>query len=62
MDKPKIILIGQDGNSFMILARAWEAARKAKWSDFEIKRFLDEAVSGDYNHLLATVMDRFDVS
>jgi len=54
-------LVGEDGNAFAILGRVQRALRKAKVPDDEIKQFLAEAKSGDYNHLLATVMDWVEV-
>jgi hypothetical protein len=58
-------LSGQDGNAFAILAACRKAARRAKVpqiSQEEIELFTAEAMSGDYNHLLATCMAWFDVS
>jgi len=54
-------LVGEDGNAFAILGRVQRALRKAGVPDDEIKQFLAEAKSGDYNHLLATVMDWVEV-
>ena len=59
--KPKVKLLGRDGNAFVILGSCTEAARKAKWSDEEIKEFIEEATSSDYDHLLQTAMKYFDV-
>ena len=58
--RPKVRLVGEDGNAFAILGRCQHAARKAGWSKEQIDAFMKEATSGDYNHLLATVMDNFD--
>ena len=60
MTKPSIQLVGQDGNAFFILGRCQREARKVGWTTEEIKKFMDEAKSGDYNHLLCTVMDNFN--
>ena len=59
--KPKLKLIGRDGNAFAILGAAQSAARKAGWDKERIKQVMDEAQSSDYNHLLATMMEYFDV-
>ena len=59
--KPKLQLVGQDGNAFFILARARQAAKKAGWPKEKIEEFTQKAQSGDYNNLLATCMDYFDV-
>ena len=49
-------LTGQDGNAFMVLGLVQRALRRADVPADEIKAFIDEATSGDYDHLLATVM------
>ena len=54
-------LIGNDGTAFAILAACKRAARKSGVSDEEIGRFYDEALAGDYDHLLATAMRWFNV-
>jgi hypothetical protein len=58
--KPKLALVGQDGNAFVILGRAISVARKAKWTQEEIDAFLKEAKSGDYDNLLRTCMKYFN--
>jgi hypothetical protein len=40
--KPKVRLVGEDGNAFAILGR------------------VSKAMSGDYNHLFATVLEYVD--
>jgi hypothetical protein len=50
-----------DGNAFAILGACRRAARRAGWSDDEWSAFQDEATRDDYDHLLLTVMGRFDV-
>jgi hypothetical protein len=58
--KPKIRLIGEDGNAFAILARAREALKKAGRED-EFDKFMAEATSKDYKHLLRVAMEWFEV-
>ena len=53
----KVKLVGEDGNAFSILGRVTKALRRAKVSEEEINLFRKEATSGDYNNLLATVMN-----
>jgi len=60
-EKPKLKLVGKDGNVFVILGLACREARRAGWSDKKIKKFQEEAMSGDYNHALQTCMEYFDV-
>ena len=57
----KVKLLGKDGNAFMILGLCQRAAREDKWPEEEIDKFMKEAKSGDYNHLLQTAMKYFDV-
>ena len=54
-------LSGQDGNAFMILGLCKRAMQRVLLPQEEIDKFMKEATSGDYNHLLATVMTWFDV-
>ena len=59
-ERPVLTLIGQDGNAFNILGKARRALLLAGRGD-EWGAFQAEATSGDYDHLLATVMDWFEV-
>jgi hypothetical protein len=61
MNKPKIKLTGTDGNAFSILGVARRAAKSAGWTSIQIEDMMKEAMSGDYNNLLATVSKYFDV-
>jgi hypothetical protein len=54
-------LTGHDGNSFAILGRCQQAARRAGLPKDEIDQFFAEATSGDYDALLACCMRWFDV-
>lgn len=56
----RVYLSGRDGNAFAILGQCQRAARKAYLPDDEIKAFMAEAKSGDYDNLLATCMRWFD--
>lgn len=49
-------LSGQDGNAFAIMGRVREAIRKAGGTSEELKEFIEEATSGDYDNLLQTCM------
>ncbi len=49
--------MGEDGNAFFIMGRFSRGARRAGWTDAEVKKVLDECKSGDYDHLLATIME-----
>ena len=49
-------LVGEDGNAFFILGKVMKAMRRNKVSEDEVKKFKDEATSGDYDNLLSTCM------
>lgn len=55
----KVKLVGEDGNAYAILARCRKAMRKANIDAEVQENFLKEATSGNYNHLLITVMKWF---
>jgi len=54
--KIKVKLVGEDGNAFAILGKVRAALIAGEVSPEDRKAFMDEAMSGDYNHLLATCM------
>jgi len=58
--KPKVKLIGHDGNAFFILGTVRKALMKEGMGQ-EAKEFMEKATSGDYNNLLKVVMDYVDV-
>jgi hypothetical protein len=59
--RPRLELSGKDGNAFNILGLAKKAAEEAGWPTARIEVFIREATSKDYNHLLETCMEYFDV-
>lgn len=59
--KIKVKLTGTDGNAFALLGRCLVAARKGKMDPETIKAFRAEATKGNYDHLLCTCCDYFDV-
>lgn len=60
--KPKLKLVGTDGNAFSLVGKAHQCYRENRavmttpWKEIQ-----DEATSGDYDHLLQTLMKYFDV-
>jgi len=54
-------LIGRDGNSFTILGAVQRALREADVPKEEIDAFFKEAMAGNYDHLLRTVMETVNV-
>lgn len=57
MTKVTMKLVGEDGNTFAILGRFQRAARKAGWSQEDITKVINDATSGDYDHLLAVMCE-----
>jgi hypothetical protein len=53
-------LVGVNGNAFMIMGVFQRQARREGWTQNEIDMVLDEAKSGDYNHLLATIENHLE--
>jgi len=53
--KVKLKLVGLDSNAFALIGAFQKQARKENWTPEEIKLVRDEAMSGDYDHLLATL-------
>lgn len=67
MDQPlfpdvRVQLTGQDGNAFFIIGRVTKAARAAKVPKDSIDDYINEAMSGDYDHLLQVTMKYFTVN
>lgn len=56
-----VTLTRHDGNAFAVLGRCREAAAEAGLSDAEITAFMNEAMAGDYDHLLQTAMRWFQI-
>ena len=59
--KPILELTGRDGNAMMILGKAQRVARQAGWAEGKVKLMLKEVTSGDYDHVLQTMMKYFEV-
>jgi hypothetical protein len=52
----EVKLIGEDGNAFAILGKVSGALKRAGHKELA-EEFMEEATSGDYDHLLATAAD-----
>ena len=59
--KPRVKLAGTDGNGFALLGAAIRAGKKANWTPDQIEEFKVTATKGDYDHLLRTLQQHFDV-
>ena len=55
-------LTGTDGNAFAILGRVSQGILEAGGEKSDVIDFQDEAMSGDYNHLLRTCMEWVNVA
>jgi hypothetical protein len=60
--KPFVRLGGEDGNTFFIIAKCVKAAKKAGWSPVRIEEFINEAMDGDYKHVLQTIIIYFETA
>lgn len=60
-EKPTVKLAGEDGNAFAIMGRVSQALRKAGADKEYIDKYQEEAMSGDYDHLLAVTMEYVNV-
>ena len=60
---PDIIvqLVGKDGNAFNILGICRRAMKRAHLPESEIEAFTTEATSSNYDHLLITCTEWFNV-
>lgn len=52
----EVQLTGEDGNALFIIGRVTRSLRRYGVSNDEIRIFIDEAMSGDYNNVLRTAM------
>lgn len=58
----KVKLVGSNGNAFAILGKVQLAMKKAGVSKEDIDKFMEEAMSDDYDHLLQVCMETVNVS
>ena len=58
----EVELSGTDGNAFLIIGKVQKAMRQAGCTKEEIRAFVAEATSGDYDNVLLTAMRTVEVS
>lgn len=58
----KVKLTGTDGNAFAIIGKVNKALKLADVSKDDRDRFMAEAMSGDYDHVLQTCMNTVTVT
>ena len=49
-------LVGVNGNAFAVMGAFRRQAQREKWTKEEIDTVIEDAMSSDYDHLLATIM------
>lgn len=54
-------LTGNDGNAFAVMGAVRKEMRRAGLSQDQVQEYLDEAMSGDYDHLLQVTMKYVNV-
>jgi len=54
-------LVGVDANAFSILGVFQRQARREGWTPEEISLVVEEAKTGDYDHLLAVIINHCEV-
>jgi hypothetical protein len=57
----EVELVGVNGNAFVVLGTVTKAMKKAGYGD-RVDEFMEEATSGDYNHMLRTCMKWINVT
>ena len=60
--KPKLKIIGEDGNVFFILGMAQRAAKKAGWEKEKLDKFMADCMSGNYDHVLCLCQKHFEIT
>lgn len=58
----QVQLSGGDGNAFMLIGKVQKALRNAGATPTELDEFINEATSGDYDHVIQTCMDWVEVA
>ena len=66
MSSPKypeitVNLVGENGNAFYILGKCLSAMRRANITKEDQDEFYRQATASDYNHLLITCLEWFNV-
>jgi hypothetical protein len=53
-------MVGEDGNAFAIMGRFARQARRAGWTAEQITALREQAMQGDYDHLVTTYVPYVD--
>ena len=60
LGKPQVRLVGQDGNAWAIMGRVDAALRKHGYTKEDVNIYQEDAMSGDYDHLLRVTLEWVD--
>ena len=60
-EKPKVKLIGTNGDAFAIIGKVSKALRKAGADKEYVEKYMEESMAGDYDNVLVTAVDYVDV-
>ena len=55
--KVKMNMVGMDGNAFSLMGQFEKRAKSDKWTSEEIQYVLHQCMSGNYDHLLETLLN-----
>ena len=58
---PEVKLVGKQGNAFYIMGKTIKALQKAGADKEYTDKYMNEAMPGDYDHLLGVTMEYVDV-
>lgn len=56
-EKVQFDIANSDGNAFALIGGWKRAARREGWSEDEIDAVITDAMLGDYDHLVQTIME-----
>ena len=55
--KVNLTLVGLDGNAYALMGTFSVAAHRQGFAHDDVQKILDKCMSGDYDHLLRTLME-----
>jgi hypothetical protein len=58
----EVKLVGEDGNAFFMIGRTIAALRKGGATTEQVNEFQTEAMSGDYDNVIQTIMRWVEVA
>jgi hypothetical protein len=56
----KYCLVGVDGNAYAVMGYVRKAMKESGFNEQEINAYLDDAMSSNYDHLLAVSVEMVD--